>query len=539
MIRPALCALWAVLLLPVATDAQKARRGGTLVVAAASDVQQLNSLVNADANTGQLINHALFLPLIRLGSDLQPEPALARSWKQTDSTVVFQLRRDVRWHDGRRTTAHDAVFTLKRALDTLTAYPNAEAIAHIKSAQALDSFTLRIRMTPRREPLLGLTDLAIMPAHLLDSIPAARLRQAAFNKHPVGNGPFRFVSQRANDRWIFEANAAFPGALGGPPRLARLVWRVIPDNTAQVTEIRTGAVDLVMAARAEQLKQLDSLPDLRALIKPSGRYTMIAWNGQRAPLNNPGVRRALTLALDRARMIQLLRAGYAQLASGPVPPTHWAFDPEVTALPYDTARARRLLVLAGYLDRDRDGVLESMYGKPFELELKIAANNAFNRDVAEMVRADLARIGVRVVARPVDFATLIGDITSNERNFDGAFLNFETDLQLNLRDAFHSAALGGPYQSASYSNRKLDDLLDRAANARTVGAAGPLWSQIQTILRDDQPWAFLWYAPELFVVNERVRGIEMDIRGSLVSLQQWSVRDSKADQTNVVVTQRR
>ncbi|MGH7463339.1 MAG: ABC transporter substrate-binding protein, partial [Longimicrobiales bacterium] len=292
-----------------------------------------------------------------------------------------------------------------------------------------------------------------------------------------------------------------------------------------VTEMRTGTVDLVMSARAEQLKQLDAMPDLRALIKPSRRYTMIAWNGQHAPLNQPAVRRALTLALDRTRMIELLRGGYAQPASGPIPPTHWAFDPQVEPLPFDTARARRLLILAGFLDRDRDGVLESMYGKPLELELKIAASNAFNRDVAEMVRADLARIGVRVVTRPADFATLIDDISGPQRNFQGAFLNFETDLQLNLKDAFHSEALGGPYQSASYSNRKLDVLLDGAAKARSIKAARPLWSQVQSILRDDQPWAFLWYAPDLFVVRERVRGIEMDIRGMFVNVSQWWIDD--------------
>jgi peptide/nickel transport system substrate-binding protein len=498
------------------------RRGGTLVVAAGTDLQALNSLVNQEASTQEVIKHVLFVPLLRMGANLQPVAGVARTWQMVGDTVaIFQIRRDLRWHDGKPTTAHDVVFTIQRALDTLTAYPSADAIAHFKRVVAVDSYTVRLSLEPRREPLLGLVELPIMPRHLLDSIPSQRLREAAFNKQPVGNGPFRFVSQRANDRWIFEANPAFPRDLGGPPLVERLVWRVVPENTAQVTELRTGAVDLVLAARADQLKELDARPELRAIVKPSRRYAMITWNGKRAPLNQAIVRRALTHGLNRTRMIELLRGGYAQVAIGPVPPTHWAFDGSLQPLAYDTTVAKRLLAQAGYTDRNRDGVVESADGKPLELELKVLANNAFNRDVAEMVRAELARIGVRIIARPVDGATLIDDITSPERNFDGAFLVFETDLQLNLTDAFHSNALSGPYQSSSYSNPALDRALDRAVAARTVAQAKPQWNTVQRILRDDQPWSFLWYAPELLVANERVRGLQTDIRGIFVNVQSW------------------
>ena len=510
------------LLIALPLSAQSPRRGGTLVVAGATDLQQLNSLVNQDAYTQEVIKNVLFLSLVKLGPDLQLMPALARSWTFSgDTLVTLQLRHDVRWHDGRATTAHDVAFTVERALDTLTAYPNIEAISHLKRVVAVDSYTVRLSMTHRREALHGLVDLSIMPKHLLDSIPSARLRQAAFNKRPVGNGPFRFVSQRANDRWTFESNPAFPRELGGAPYVERFIWRVIPENTAQVTELRTGTVDLVMAARADQLKELDARPELRAMLKPSRRTAIITWNGKRAPLNQPSVRRAMTLALNRARMIELLRGGYAQVAVGPVPPTHWAFDPQIRPLDYDTATAKRLLAQAGYTDRNGDGVLEGTNGKPLELELKIFANNAFNRDVAEMVRSDLERIGVRIVPRPVDGATLIDDITGEARNFDGAFLNFETDLQLNLNDAFHGDAFAGPTQTASYRNPALDQALDRAVAGRTIAQAKPHWSQVQRILRDDQPWSFLWYPPDLLVINERVKNAQMDIRGIFVNLQTW------------------
>lgn len=511
---------------PVAATAQRgaAAARATVVIAGSSDLQSMNSLVNAESWTTEVINNVLFLPLVRFGPDWSYRPALAQSWRMVgDTAVVFQIRRDVYWHDGAHTTAHDVAFTFNRLKHEGTAAPDAENFQNWSSAQVIDSFTIRFRLKPHVEPLSPWATTAIMPKHLLDSIPPPRLRQAAFNKKPVGNGPFRFVSQRANDRWVFEANPRFPAALGGRPRINRVVWRVIPDNNAQVTELIAGQADLILGPRAEQVKELDARRDLRAVIRPTLRYAGIIWNGKRAPLNDPRVRRALAMSLDRQKMITALRGGYAQIAASPIPPVHWAFDRSITPLPYDPAGARRLLAAAGFQDRNRDGVLEDASGKRLEVELKIAANNSFNRDVGEMVRAELERVGVRINARPVDFATMIEDITKPARNFEAAFLMYGTDYRLSIRDAFHSSAMGGPFQSASYSNPEIDRLLDRAAVTSNRAQARNVWSRIQRILRDEQPWLFLWWAPDLIVVRERVKGVQMDARGALINLPQWQV----------------
>lgn len=515
------------LLASAPADAQKTARphtGGTVVIAGSSDLQSLNSLVNSDAWTTEFINNALFLPLLRFNPNLSYAPALAESWRLIgDTAVLFKLRRDVRWHDGVPTSAYDVAFTFERAKDADTAFPNADFFDSWQSAQVLDSFTIRFRIKPHVEPLIGWALTAIMPKHLLDSIPAARMRQAAFNKHPVGNGPFRFVSQQANDRWVFEANPAFPRALGGRPYLDRVVWRIIPDNNAQVTAITTGEADVALAARAEQVKQLNARSDMRAVLRPSLRYAMITWNGKRPPLGDARVRRALTMGLNRQQIVNVLRGGYAQIATSPVPPAHWAYDKALPPLPYDPAGAKRLLAAAGYMDRDRDGVIESPSGKPLEVELKIAANNAFNRDVAEMVRSNLAEIGVKVLARPTDFPVLIKDISSVDRNFDGAFLMFSTDFRLGFADAFHSKAIEGPFQTASFKNAEMDRLLDRAEVTTNRAEAAKIWQRVQRILRDEQPWTFLWWAPDMIVVRERVKGVDMDVRGALTELPRWWV----------------
>jgi peptide/nickel transport system substrate-binding protein len=511
-------------LVTTSASAQTPRIGGTAVIAGGSDLQSMNSIVNTDVWTKEFNENALFLRLITLNRDLTYAPQLAQSWRMIgDSGVVFNIRRDVRWHDGRRTSAHDVAFTFERVKNEETASPHVEQFAQWTRAQVIDSFTIRFSFKPHVEPMFAWSQLAIMPKHLLDSIPPARLRQAAFNKHPVGNGPFRFVSQRANDRWVFEANRSFPAALGGRPRLDRVIWRVIPDNTAQITEIRTGQVDMILGPRAENVATLDAERTMRAIIRPSNRYNMITWNGKREGLNDARVRRAITLSLNRGEMLAVLRKGYGTIAVSPIPPFHWAFDRSLAMLPFDTVTAKRLLGQAGWVDRNRDGVRENAAGKRLEFELKVTANNQFNRDIGEMIRAQLERVGIKINIRPVDFSTMIQDITSPERNYDGAYLQMSTDLVLNFHDAFHSSTVNDPFHATAYTNPEVDRILDEVMKTKDRKRALALWSRFQRIMRDDQPVTITWWSPDLIIVRERLQGVQMDVRSALLTLPRWYV----------------
>lgn len=502
--------------------------GGTIVVASNAELDNLNALVAGERFTQEINRYALFLPLVRYDEDLGYEPALAERWEMLgDTGVVFHLRRDVRWHDGTATTARDVLFTFERARDPETAFPNADYFALWRGATAPDSFSVRFSFEPHVEPLAGLPFLPVMPAHLLDSIPAARMRQAAFNRDPVGNGPFRFVEYRANDRWVFEANPEYPDGLGGRPFIDRLVWRPVPDQTAQVTAVATGAADMALTPPADAFAQFAARRDLRGIERPGRQYASVIWNGRVAPLGDARVRHALTLAIDRHQILESLRGGYGDLAVGPIGPFHWAHDDSIEPLPFDPDSARALLAAVGIRDRDGDGVLDLRNGRPFGIELKIPAGSQLNRDMAELIRGNLAAIGVRMSTRPVEFATLIQDFTSPDRNFEALILGWESDFRLNLRDLFHTDAMSGPFQIASYSNPRVDALLDRASVTGDRGDAKKIYSEIQRILRDEQPWTFLYYYPDLVLVQDRVRGADMDIRGALVNVAGWWVTNRR------------
>jgi len=493
--------------------------GGTVVVASPDDLGPLNSLVNGLRYGQEVLRYALALPLVAWGPDLGLEPALARSWELSgDTAVVFELRADVRWHDGERTTAYDVEFTFGRAMGTASTYPNAGDFAAWTGIEVLDSFRIRFRFTPHADPLAGVPFLPIMPRHLLDSIPAERMQQAAFNRHPVGNGPFRFVEYRPNERYVLEANPDFPEELGGRPYIDRFVWRIIQDDAGQIAELRTGNAHLAMNVKAQTWTGLAADPALRAFTREARQYSMIAWNGRRAPFGDARVRRALIMAVDRQRIIDVLRRGHGYVAPGPVGRYHWSYDRTLAPLPHDSMTARALLADAGIRDTDGDGVLEKADGSDFMIELLFPP---INDDLAQLIQNDLGAIGVRVDLRTTEFATIVGRVMSLDRAFDAALLAWEADFRLSLRAVFHGAERNGPFQIAGYANPEVDSLIDRTERMTDREAARPLLHELQRILRDDQPWGFLYYYDDLYAARAELGGTDMDIRGALVNLPRW------------------
>jgi peptide/nickel transport system substrate-binding protein len=219
------------------------RRPGTVLFASGADLQSMNPLITLHPLARQVQRYVLLTTLVRYDSALRVQPYLARrgEWSGDGRRLSLHLFSGLRWHDGTPTIARDAAFTLKAARDPVTGYPRQRDLDNVDTLFARDDSTLVVLY---REPPGGipdvLTDLAIAPAHWLDSVPRERMRQAAWNQAPVGNGPFRFVTHEPNRRWVFAADSTFPAELGGPPRLGRLVVAIVDEPTTKLAALTAG-----------------------------------------------------------------------------------------------------------------------------------------------------------------------------------------------------------------------------------------------------------------------------------------------------------
>jgi peptide/nickel transport system substrate-binding protein len=507
------------------------RYGGTVVVGNIGEIAGgMNSAVTTDITATEHQQFVNLMTLINYDEEANPQPYLAESFEVAPDgrSITFHLRRDVYWHDGEQTDAHDVAFTWEVVTDPLTAFPNATFWDYyVKGAdgiEVVDDFTVRIHLEPHPEFLDPFRRTAILPEHLLGDVPHDQLQQHPFGTQcPVGNGPFVFVSHSPQDRWVFEANPTFPEGLGGRPFVDRYVYRVIPEQTTLLTELLTENIDVYIAPRPDQAQQILDDPNLDLVDFVSRQYVLVGWNARRPQLADARVRRAITMATDRASIVQAILQGYGAVAHSGVPPFHWAYDPHaVDPLPYDPAAARALLDQAGWRDRDGDGVRESAEGMPLAFTIKYNTGNQQRQEIAEIMQAQLAQVGIEARPQVVEWATLLQQINTPElRDFDGVVMGWVVEYQLTDMDLFHSERIDQPYAWSGTRNPDIDRLLEALSETVDREEARELWIEYQRAIVQEQPYTYFYFPFRLEGVNTRLRNVVMDARGEWVSIKDW------------------
>lgn len=505
--------------------------GGTVVVGVRTDFGGFNPITNNDYYTDEVIKYALFTPLVRYDTDLEVEPHLAESWDlEGDTAVIFKLRQDVKWHDGQPVTAEDVKFTFDLAKDRTTASLIGSAyLPEVESATVIDPWTIRFDFVRPHAQALEDFWWAPVPKHLLEGVNPAEMRSAGFNRSPVGSGPFRFVEWRANERVVLERNPDFPESLGGPPYLDRVVFRIIPEPATMLTELVTGGIQVDLPVEPTQVTDIEGARDVELFAFPSRTVYYLGWNNRRAPFDDPVVRRALAHAIDRDEIIAGLLHGYGTPATSPIPPLS-PFNPDVEPLAFDTARAGELLGQAGWSGRNAAGFRTDAAGRPLSFQL-LVSDNPLNRAVAEVIQAQLRRVGVDARIQVLEFQTLLTQ--HRGRDFDAVFHNWVLDnFQVASAPSalFHSrwAATPGSANRSSYANPRADALLEAGAAATDPDEARRVWRDFVELIQEDQPITFVFWKDELAAARTQLQGVTMDPRGKLVSIAEWWLPGGRA-----------
>jgi len=506
--------------------AAPARSGDTVVYASGADLESANPLVTVHPLSRQIQRFALLVTLARYDSALVPQPYFARSWDWSPSRdeLTLHLETALDWHDGTRTTARDVVFTIEAARDRATGYPRYGDLATIASSTAPDDSTVRIRFStppPTFPPVLA--ELPILPAHLLANVRRSDMRRAAYNLAPVGNGPFRFVKREAGRRWLFERAPNFPQSLGGPPAIERLVVAVVDEPTTKFAGLVSG--ELAVAGIAPTMASLVSRdPSLRVVSYPVLFSNAIVFNTTRAPFDDARVRKAVSAAIDRRRIIDAALAGYAAPAFGPVSPDN------PLALPIDstrTASADSLFDAAGW-QKGADG-RRVRNGKPLSFTLLTVGSG--DNAVEQLLQADMRAHGVTLEIRQIEFGAFLVEARANPKRFDALFTGIPGDLALSyLAAMFDSRLAGGALDYAGFHTPELDAQFTRVSSARSRAELADAWLEVQRLLAEATPVAWVYHARGVQGVTAKLSGVRMDLRGEMPTLAQWRLVESRAGQ---------
>ncbi|HEY7472902.1 MAG TPA: peptide-binding protein [Gemmatimonadota bacterium] len=497
--------------------------GGTAVISTVSDFDAFNELISTDYDTNQTMSYILFSNLVQLDEDMNYQPYLADSFWMSDDglTLTFRIRDGMKWHDGVPVTADDVVWTYEMSVNDEIAYANLSYFQYVTRAVRVDDRTVRFEFSaPHSDALMDFTEWSPMPKHLLQDVPPAEMRNAPFNRHPVGNGPFRFVSWDANQQAVFEAN---PDFVLGRPHLDRIVVRVIPEQTTELTELLTGGIDLMRAVPPAEMHRVEESDDVYGIVYQARSYTFIAWNTRNPLFASSKVRRALTMGINRQQIVDALLYGYGTIAVSDAMPFQWEFNDRLQPWPYDVDQARQMLAEEGWTDHDGDGIIDKD-GRPFRFVLGTNQGNDLREDIVVIVQNDLKQLGIDVQPRLIEWNTLITDLKA--KRFEAAVSGWSTDFKFNPTDLFSTEAIEGKYNYPSYSNPEADSLMTKALVTLNREDAKPLWIRYSEIIHEDQPYTFLYYLQERLGVSNRLRDVEADARGHLISAAQWWIPEN-------------
>jgi peptide/nickel transport system substrate-binding protein len=486
----------AVPLLCLQLSCARANDPNTLVMIIESSPTNLDPRIGLDAQS-ERIDELLFDALVRRDEHFNLQPSLAERWEIPDPlTYIFHLRHDVHFHNGQALTARDVKWTLDSLLSGKLISPKASTYNSISSVDTPDDWTLVLHLSKSYASLLwNLSDGAFGVVPYGSS--------GNFSQQPIGSGPFRFVSARQDRDLVVERNDTY---WGEKPKLQRVRFIVVPDETTRALELRKGSGDvLINALSGDTVHALQRESNLQIDRSEGSNYAYLALNTRDSILKDARVRQAIAYAIDRKKIIHYLMGDMAREANSVLPPQHWAYDANAKDYPFDPDNANRILDTAGYAKRN---------GYRFQLTMKTSTDGT-TRVLAAVLQQQLRAIGIDLDIRTFEFATFYSDVTKGAYQIHSLrWIGGNQDPDI-FESVFDSASFAPKRQNRTYyANPQIDQLI--ATGRATVDEATRkhAYIELQEIVNRDVPYVNLWYFDNVLVHTRRVRSLQVSPAGN-------------------------
>ena len=442
--------------------------------------------------------------------------------------IDFSLRKDVTFHDGHPFDAGDVKFTYEAIMNPRSLSPRTSNFELIKSLEVIDDHAVRVTYKRLFSPAIEAWTIGIIPEHLLneerlneemetlglstDARQAFGLRDSAFNRNPVGTGPFRFVEWQGDEFIHLTRNEQY---WAGAPEFRDFYYRVIPDALTQEMEFRTGAIDRY-APQPHQVSRFRESQDFQTYSSPGYSFSYIGYNNRRPPFDDVRVRRALGMAVDVEEIIAFILHGEAEPTSGPYPTNTQWYDHDVAPLPFNPQRASQLLADAGWT-KNADGWLEKD-GKIFEFNLVTNNGNLVRKAIMTIAQDNWRKIGIKCNTQLFEWAVFLEDFI-NPANFDAVVLGWSMSIDPDLYAIWHSSETGfGQFNFVGYSSSEADDLILRIRQEYDPQVQRILAHKLHRNIADAQPYTFLFASLATRVFDRKIVMLDDDGQASALKV---------------------
>ncbi|MGB5289134.1 MAG: ABC transporter substrate-binding protein [Ignavibacteriaceae bacterium] len=531
-------------------DSKQTNQNNRIVIGIAADVQTFNTLFAFSLNEG-VITELLYPSLVDFKwnedrGDLEAFPMIAKSWQwaEDSSFIKFSIRDDVLWTDGQKLTAEDVVFSFdlfsdpeveSRLFGTFRQFYT-ESDNHIdidKTFKIISPFEFQINFPLNSVPNLIEFILPIIPKHVYENIERTQLANYEGNFNPVSCGAFKLKTWERNQSITLVADSN--SFLFRPDQISELVFKVVPDYTSRILQLKKGEIDLIEQVKVEDINELNKDENLVVVPVFGREYDYIGWNNldplayskeQIIPnklFGSSNVRKALTMAINRKEIFEEYLQGYGKLAASPVSPIFKSVINE-NVMPYDfnPAEAKKLLALEGWKDENSDGILEKG-NDVFRFTMYYPVGNPLREYAATVIKNNLKSVGVELNPEKIELGAFIDNLY--EKKIDSWMAAWYVPIPLELKAYWYSDPDVTPLNFGNYNNADVDKILDQLQTRISEEKKNELIREFQQIIHQDEPVTFLYWTPNITVYNKRLKNLDINPFGVVGHCWEWTLNE--------------
>ncbi|MFA5812697.1 MAG: peptide-binding protein [bacterium] len=516
----ALAPILAALCLTASCGGVVTRDPSILVTTLPADPPALNPITAMDSTSAEVDGY-IFESLLKLDNKtLERKSQLAEGYEVSPDHLVytFRLRDGVRWHDGKPFSADDVIYTFERIRDPAVDAANLRNyFKDVKSIEKLDERTVRfVYARPYFKALEIIGGALIIPKHIFAD--GSDFNSHPANRRPIGTGPYRFVQWKTGRNIGLARNDDY---WGERPVISGIEYRIVPDAMVRFQLLKKAAIDMDSMRAIQWARQTEGASFVNNFTKHKyylPNYSYIGWNMRGPFFDDRRVRKAMTMLVNRDAILKEILLGEGEVVASAFYRFGDQYDKSLSPLPYDPSEARRLLAEAGWSDTDGDGVLNKD-GVPFRFALLVVAGSPLTRSIGLMMHEDLAKAGIEMEIRQLEWATLLKLL--QERRFDAAIMAWSMPLEQDPYQVWHSSQAKDGSNFVGFTNARADKLLEEARGEFDKKARNDLYKEFQRIIYEEQPYTFLYSLPSLVAVAKRFENV-VDYRVGLDMLE-WNV----------------
>jgi peptide/nickel transport system substrate-binding protein len=471
------------------------QRGGTLTFNRVQDIVSLDPTQVTD-NESIWADESIFEPLFAAtpnGKSLVPDMATSYSVSANKLRWTFNLRQGVKFSNGQEMTSADAKFSIER-VGAKASNPWTFINSDIASITTPSKFQVVVTTKTPWAPLQA--DMALFANGVIPNNFAGESATTFWN-HPIGTGPFVVQQWLKGSELKLVRNTHYWQA--GKPYLNGVNFVTVPDDNTRLLQLESGAAQIDEFPAWSQISELQSKSGITTKLFPSSWTQFLGFNEQYAFFKDVHVRRAISFAIDRAAIVKSVLYGHGTVANSQVTPALWDYNPKNPGLQYNLAQAKKEIAL-------------SKYAKGFKVKLLVGSGNQNELTMGQIVQSELAPLGITVTLQEVNGAQ--ENTLQSTSQFQMSFLYDTTDI-IDPDELMTFAAVGGSgaqgthAEFTNYNNPQVDSLVTKAEGVFSQAARIKIYDQIQLILAQDPPMAYLFYQPFAYSFTTKLHGFSV------------------------------